>query len=98
MSKDWWEQGPFSTSAVMWMLAGKASDPPKPKPVYYAGAPEACDICRKPFGQMMYDGRTTSGWANMCQRCFARHGYGLGTGKGQRYSKQEDGRWLKTGG
>ena len=69
------------------------------KPKYYVGAPEHCDVCTKPFGKMMYDAAMMNGrWANMCQTCFNRHARGLGVGKGQRYSKQEDGRWLKTGG
>jgi len=66
---------------------------------YWAGDPVECDICNKPYKNMMYDGKTQfGGWANMCQPCFNRYGTGLGTGKGQRYTKQEDGRWLKTGG
>ena len=68
-------------------------------PVYYAGAPETCDVCNKPLDKMMYDCLTRfGGWANLCQSCFNRYGLGLGTGKGQRYSQQEDGRWLKTHG
>jgi len=34
-------------------------------------------------------------WANMCCDCHARCGEGVGTGKGQLYEKQTDGRWLK---
>jgi hypothetical protein len=47
------------------------------------------------------DGRIHDGdprWANMCMRCYKRYGLGLGTGMGQRYTRQADGRWLKTGG
>lgn len=68
-------------------------------PVYYAGDITHCDICEKEVGKVMYDGMTVHGpWANMCQLCFSRYGSGIGVGKGQRYTKQEDGRWLKTGG
>ena len=74
----------------------------KPKlPVYYAGEPDKCDLCFRSFALMtvMYDGQTTMGkWADMCQTCFSRFGRGIGQGIGQRYSKQEDGKWLKTAG
>jgi hypothetical protein len=30
--------------------------------------------------------------------CHRLHGVGLGVGMGQRYVRQADGRWLKTGG
>lgn len=70
-------------------------------------APEKCDLSEV-FGLNhdsiaevgeFYDGRTKMGpWANMCPRCFKRFGSGLGTGRGQRYTLQADGRWLKTGG
>jgi len=66
---------------------------------YWAGDPKECDVCNKPFDKMMYDAATTfGGWGNLCQTCFGRYGTGLGVGRGQRYVKQEDGRWLKTGG
>ena len=69
------------------------------KAKYWAGDPAECDICNKPFGKLMYDARTSmGGWGNLCSRCFNRYGVGLGVGKGQRYSLQDDGRWLKTGG
>jgi hypothetical protein len=42
----------------------------------------------------------------MCPACWARleqawglqPGFSLGTGRGQQYTKQADGKWLKTGG
>jgi hypothetical protein len=70
-------------------------------PVYYASEPEKCDLCYRSFAtmQIMYDAQTTLGaWANLCQTCFNRYGKGIGLGVGQRYQKQEDGRWLKTQG
>lgn len=74
-----------------------------PKPVYWVNSPGAmldvCDMCKGSFGSVMYDARTRTGqWGNLCQACFRRYGSGLGTGKGQMYTKQADGRWLKTGG
>jgi hypothetical protein len=70
-------------------------------------APVACDLVGEMPGPHddivkageFVDGRTQMGpWANMCITCHRRHGVGLGTGKGQRYTRQADGRWLKTGG
>jgi hypothetical protein len=59
---------------------------------------------RDDFGQKykntMIDGKTIMGpWANMTLESFRKYGTGrLGTGFGQRYAKQEDGRWLKVEG
>jgi len=45
------------------------------------------------------DGKTRMGpWGCLCMKCHARYGVGLGLGKGQHYTRQADGRWLKTGG
>jgi hypothetical protein len=45
------------------------------------------------------DGRTFGGsWAIMTPRSHRKSGVGLGTGRGQRYERQEDGRWLKVEG
>lgn len=46
------------------------------------------------------DGRTVHGpWALMTPKSFRLHGIGrLGTGAGQRYEKQADGRFLKVDG
>jgi hypothetical protein len=69
---------------------------------YWTGEIGECDICGHRFWDIMYDahiivdgGKT---WANVCQECFDDFGFGLGQGLGQRYAKQVDGRWLKTGG
>lgn len=74
---------------------------------YMSPAPMTCDLLGTipglhddigKHGEFV-DGRTQMGpWANMCMTCHRRHGVGLGTGKGQRYTRQADGRWLKTGG
>jgi hypothetical protein len=68
-------------------------------PKYWCGDVEAdCQLCNKPIGDTFIDGRTVMGpWANMCPKCHRGSGTGLGLGKGQRYQKQADGRWLKTG-
>ena len=51
-------------------------------------------------GSVMYDAKTRLGpRANMTEASFQVFGFGvLGTGVGQRYVKQLDGRWLKVGG
>lgn len=50
-------------------------------------------------GDEFIDGKTIYGpWAIMTPHSFANHGVGLGTGKGQRYRKQSDGRFLKVAG
>lgn len=37
-------------------------------------------------------------WGNYCYFCFHKHGGQLGTGLGQRYEQQPDGKWLKVAG
>jgi len=51
-------------------------------------------------GKVMYDAKTKMGpWANMSEVSWKQHGIGmLGTGYGQKYEKQVDGRWLKVEG
>ena len=62
-------------------------------------APTECDIDQTPITNRFVDGVTIMGpWANMCPACHAKLGRGLGLGKGQEYTKQEDGKWLKTNG
>lgn len=69
-------------------------------PVYWVGQPDTkCDTCPRSFTNEFVDGRTIGGsWANMCPSCFPRLGIGLGLGRGQRYRRQPDGRWLKVEG
>jgi hypothetical protein len=56
-------------------------------------------LCKVKLADTFIDGKTSYGpWGNLCPACHARHGVGLGTGKGQRYQRQPDGRWLKTQG
>ena len=64
-------------------------------------APQKCDTCENKITDKFYDAKTSYGpWGNMCPSCFYMGpGLGeLGTGFGQEYTKQKDGRWLKTGG
>lgn len=62
----------------------------------YTNPPKECDICHAPITSTFVDGSTYFGpWANMCQSCHAKHGNGLGTGKGQLYKRQSDGQYHK---
>jgi hypothetical protein len=49
-----------------------------------------------PIVDTFIDGKTRQGpWGIMTAKSFARHGYRrLGTGYGQKYVKQADGKWL----
>lgn len=73
--------------------------PSASKPIYWVGSdPVKCDICKMAFGDTMFDSNTVHGWANVCKTCFHFYGQGLGTGRGQKYEKQADGRWMKVEG
>lgn len=66
---------------------------------YYIGAPEACDVCKAKIGDTFTDGKTSMGpWANMCPSCHDDHGVGVGTGRGQTYKREADGRFAKVAG
>lgn len=57
------------------------------------------DDFNNPIEDVIIDGRTVMGpWALMTPAAHRKYGVGLGTGKGQRYEKQADGKWLKTDG
>lgn len=50
--------------------------------------PENCDLCGRFIALEFIDGATKLGpWGYLCPGCHTRHGYGLGTGKGQRYTR-----------
>lgn len=71
------------------------------KLVVYANPPESCDICDRAFSslKLMFDCKTRGGpWATLCKTCFNLYGIGLGTGLGQEYTRQSDGKWIKTNG
>ena len=68
------------------------------KRVIYINPPSHCDICSKDIISSFTDGVTKEGyWANMCPTCFKKHGVRLGTGYGQRYTKDGDD-YIKTAG
>lgn len=73
---------------------------------YWVGdGPKTCELCDDPIGQEFIDGRLgpspwsrMGSWACVCPECHAAYGTGLGLGRGQRYRRQDDGRWLKVAG
>ena len=69
-------------------------------PVYWISPLGPKDDFDDTFGEVMYDGKTVYGpWANMTEASWKRYGIGkLGLGRGQKYQKQPDGRWLKVEG
>lgn len=70
------------------------------KPVYHANPPLGCDVCHSPIGDDLFDAKIkpTGYWGNLCRQCFEFRGVGLGTGRGQHFKRQSDGRYLKVGG
>jgi hypothetical protein len=72
------------------------------KKVYWLGTlHDECQMCHRPFGEAMYDCAIpplSFAWGNICRVCFTGYGCRLGTGFGQEYKIQKDGRWLKTRG
>lgn len=68
--------------------------------VYWAGpVPTKCDLSGAPITHEFVDGRTRQGsWGNMHPDTHRIYGVGCGTGNGQRYRSQPDGRWLKVEG
>ena len=71
-----------------------------PGPVYWLSPLDSVDDFGRRYKDVMYDAKTKMlCWANMTEESFKEHGYGkLGLGKGQKYEKQLDGRWLKVEG
>jgi hypothetical protein len=65
--------------------------------VYWPGELSPNDDFGVPYKNIMFDAKTKNGpWANMTEKSFRNHAVGLlGTGFGQMYEKQPDGRWLK---
>ncbi len=56
-----------------------------------------CDVCgwSLDLETDLYDAKTKLGpWATMCGYCFEGLGIGLGTGKGQKYVKDETGQFV----
>lgn len=81
------------------VLSHKEGGSPAPRPVYWVSHVRPVDDWDDPITTEFIDGRTKYGpWAIMTPNNHMVHGVGTGTGKGQRYRKQDDGRWLKVEG
>ena len=65
---------------------------------YWQGEPGLCDLDGQDFYGVMFDANVGGRWGNICQACFTKYGCTLGTGSGQKYEQQYDGRWLKVAG
>lgn len=71
------------------------------KKIYWEGsAPVCCEWCKGSLDGVFIDGkvRFRACWGKLCAECHEAHGIGLGLGKGQKYVKQPDGKWLKVEG
>jgi hypothetical protein len=72
------------------------------KDVFWCGRVPLNDDFGRIYGTVMYDAKTRFGhWANMSEESWQIEGGTcgqLGTGLGQKYELQEDGRWLKVEG
>jgi hypothetical protein len=81
------------------VLNFKNGEPEKRKDYWLGNLPPKDDFGVL-YSTTMYDGKTIHGpWANMTPKSWRVHGCGrLGTGYGQKYEKQENGRWLKVEG
>jgi hypothetical protein len=68
--------------------------------IVYINPPKTCNLCSRPISDKFYDARTSSGvWANMCFTCFHSHTDGqLGTGRGQKYKRNDHGHFEKVKG
>jgi len=68
--------------------------------VYWLSPVGEKDDFGSPIADEIIDGKTAMGpWALMTPKSFRLHGVGkLGLGLGQRYVKQDDGKWLKVEG
>ena len=69
----------------------------KTKTQYWLSPVGKVDDFEDRISDEIIDGKTIYGpWALMTPISFKKHGVGrLGTGYGQRYKKQPDGKWLK---
>ena len=70
------------------------------KPKYWMGGVPTKDDFNYTIHEFFVDGKTVMGgrWGIMSPAAHAIYGMGTGTGRGQMYQKQPDGRWLKIAG
>ena len=68
------------------------------KQVFWLGSAPKCDIGNShELNGVFFDARIPgyNQWGLVCPACASRFGVKLGTGYGQKYKEQPDGRWLK---
>lgn len=72
--------------------------PPKPLKYWHGGM--TCDACEQIITDTLYDAASTNGqWGTFCHRCWTEYTtMRLGTGSGQKYAQQPDGRFAKVEG
>lgn len=64
---------------------------------WQGSVPLKCDLSGEPITDTFIDGAIRNGsWGLLCPSCHELYGIGLGIGRGQRYGKLSDGRWIKT--
>lgn len=67
--------------------------------VYWLSPVGEADDFGNPIENIIIDGATSLGpWALMSPASFEQYGRGLGLGRGQKYERQLDGKWLKVEG
>ena len=69
----------------------------------YAMVPNNCQVCDSKLETEAYDAKVLfeafyGRWGWFCRGCFKDNLCRLGTGYGQRYNRNENGVWEKTGG
>lgn len=70
-----------------------------PKETYWLSPVGDVDDFGDTIEDIIIDGKTEQGpWALMTPKSFEENGVNLGLGLGQKYQKQEDGKWLKIDG
>lgn len=66
---------------------------------YWLSGANTCEFCEQPFGRHMIDGLVKGmglRFALMCAPCHSFRGSGFGEGKGQLYTRLDDGRFIQT--
>lgn len=68
--------------------------------VWLGTYPNKCQLELEEITDEFVDGATRPNgrWAIMCPKCHTKYGVGLGTGRGQRFKKRSDGKFVKVEG
>jgi hypothetical protein len=94
---------PMNDKDIANIVTGNAAPalPPVVRPqLYWSGPVPPSDDFQSFIFDEFVDGMTTikGAWATMSPESYKKYGVGLGPGRGQRYRRQPDGRWLKVEG